>query len=605
MCGIIGCIGEGQAVDELVTGLENLDYRGYDSSGIAVKNGAAPEVVKQEGKIEALRERLAERSPGGNVGIGHTRWSTHGPPTDANAHPHTDCHGDVAVVHNGIIENYDELRTELRARGHTFESDTDSEVVPHLLEGYLAEGDDPETAFRRTVERLEGSYAIAAVTGEEEVLYVTRRGSPLVVGHGADGYYVASDVPAFLDFTDRVTYLEDGDVVELRPDAVTITDLEGRAVDRDRERVDWNPEDARKGEYDHYMQKEINEQPTALEQTIKGRLDAEAGEVDLEDFPPGTFEDVESVQIVACGTSYHAGMYGERLLTQAGVPASTHLASEYVAATPPIDDDTLTIAVTQSGETADTLRAIRHAQDRGARTLVVTNVVGSSAARECDDALFIRAGPEIGVAATKTFSSQVVTLALLAQRLVEDHPRGETREDREAFLEALQRLPEDIERTLEGSDANALREYCLDSEGVFFIARALGHPVALEGALKLKEITYEHAEGYAAGELKHGPLALVTERTPVVTVLTGRNDEKTIKNASEARTRGAPVVVVASEDSAYSDRGDVSLTFPDTHPDVAGLLANVQLQLLSYHTAARLGRAIDKPRNLAKSVTVE
>ncbi|QLD89417.1 glutamine--fructose-6-phosphate transaminase (isomerizing) [Natronomonas salina] len=605
MCGIIGRIGEGRAVDELVTGLENLDYRGYDSSGIAVRNGSAPVVVKQEGKITALQERLAERSPEGNAGIGHTRWSTHGPPTDANAHPHTDCDGDVAVVHNGIIENYDELRSELQARGHEFTSETDSEVVPHLIGEALREGHDPESAFRRAVAQLEGSYAIAAVVDDDEAIFATRRGSPLVVGYGTDGYYVASDVPAFLDFTDRVSYLEDGDVAELRHGGVTVTDPEGAEVHRERERVDWNPEDARKGEYDHYMQKEINEQPTALEQTIKGRIDVEAGTVDLEDFPPGAFDDVDSVQIVACGTSYHAGMYFELLLKEAGVPASTHLASEYVAATPPIDESTLTIAVTQSGETADTLRSIRHAADCGARTLAVTNVVGSTAARECDDALFIRAGPEIGVAATKTFSSQVVTLALLAERIVEDHPDGEAREDPAAFLEALRRLPEDIERTLEDSDAHALCDYCLDSEGVFFIGRSLGYPVSLEGALKLKEITYEHAEGYAAGELKHGPLALVTEQTPVVTVLTGRNDEKTIKNASEARTRGAPVIVVASEDSAYADRGDVTLTFPGTHPDVAGLLANVQLQLLSYHTADRLGRAIDKPRNLAKSVTVE
>ncbi|USZ68118.1 glutamine--fructose-6-phosphate transaminase (isomerizing) [Halorussus salilacus] len=607
MCGIIARIGgdDDGAVDELLTGLENLEYRGYDSAGLAIKNGSGPEVFKREGEISQLKDALADEVPDGGLGIGHTRWSTHGPPSDENAHPHTDCAGDVAVVHNGIIENYDELKAELVARGHEFTSDTDTEVIPHLVEEELADGADPETAFRTTIGKLSGSYAVAMLTRHDHAVYATRSGSPLVLGVDDGEYFLASDVPAFLDFTDDVIYLDDGDVVEVSPDGHRITTLDGEAVQRSIQTVDWDPEDAGKGGYDHYMLKEIHEQPAALRQTLRGRADPSTGDIHLEDFPPGTFEGVERVQFVACGTSYHAGLVGAQFLSAGGVPAQAFLASEYATAQPPVDDETLVVGVTQSGETADTLSALRRANASGAPTLAVTNVVGSTAARECDDALFIRAGPEIGVAATKTFSSQVVSLALLGERIVRDVTGARSADARER-LEALSELPGHVQQILDYTSARRVAERYRDSDAYFFIGRGAVRPVALEGALKFKEISYEHAEGFAAGELKHGPLALVTHETPVFAVFTGRNDEKTLGNVKEAEARGAPVVAVASErDDEVAQYADEVLTVPDTHPDVAGVLANVQLQLLSYHAADLLGRPIDKPRNLAKSVTVE
>jgi len=606
MCGIIARIGGNDgAVDELLTGLENLEYRGYDSAGLAVKNGSGPEVVKREGEISRLKDALADEVPDGGLGIGHTRWSTHGPPTDENAHPHTDCTGDVAIVHNGIIENYDELKADLAERGHEFTSDTDTEVIPHLVEEALAEGADPEAAFRRTIEKLSGSYAVAMITRHDHAVYATRRGSPLVLGVSDGEYFLASDVPAFLDFTDDVVYLDDGDVVVVEPDGHRITAADGEQVERAVRTVDWDPEDAGKGGYDHYMLKEIHEQPAALRQTLRGRADPATGEIHLEDFPPGTFEGVERVQFVACGTSYHAGLVGAQFLSEGGVPAEAFLASEYATAEPPVDGETLVVGVTQSGETADTLAALRQANASGAATLAVTNVVGSTAARECDDALFIRAGPEIGVAATKTFSSQVVSLALLGERLVRDVTGARTDEARER-LEALSELPGHVQQILDYTSARRIAAEYRDSDAYFFIGRGSVYPVALEGALKFKEISYEHAEGFAAGELKHGPLALVTPDTPVFAAFTGRNDEKTLGNVKEAEARGAPVVAVArSGADGVRQYADDVLTIPDTHPDVAGVLANVQLQLLSYHAADLLGRPIDKPRNLAKSVTVE
>ncbi|WP_440005664.1 glutamine--fructose-6-phosphate transaminase (isomerizing) [Halomicrococcus sp. SG-WS-1] len=606
MCGIIACVGDSDdAVDELLVGLENLEYRGYDSAGLAVKNGGDPAVFKREGEISRLKDVLADETPSGGLGIGHTRWSTHGPPTDANAHPHTGCGDRVAVVHNGIIENHGALREELRARGHVFDSDTDTEVIPHLVEEHLAEGVSPETAFRRTVRRLSGSYAVAMLVEESDAVYATRSGSPLVVGVDDGEYFLASDVPAFLDFTDDVIYLDDGDVVIARPDGHVITDLDGNAVERTVQTVDWDPEDAGKGGYDHYMLKEIHEQPTALRQTLRGRIDAQTGEVALEDFPPGTFEDVSRVQFVACGTSYHAGIVGARLLGARDVPARAFLASEYATSPPPVDGETLVVGVTQSGETADTLAALRRARAAGARTVAVTNVVGSTAARECDDALFIRAGPEIGVAATKTFSSQVVSLTLLGERLVRD-VTGSRSDDVEELFAALSDLPGQVQQVLDYTKARRVAKRYRDSDAYFFIGRDTGFPVALEGALKFKEISYEHAEGFAAGELKHGPLALVTPETPVFAVFNGRDHEKTLGNVKEVEARGAPVVAVATDDDeAAFDHAESVLTVPETHPDVAGVLANVQLQLLSYHAADLLGRSIDKPRNLAKSVTVE
>jgi glucosamine--fructose-6-phosphate aminotransferase (isomerizing) len=605
MCGITVLVGDGSAVPDLLSGLENLEYRGYDSAGIALQNGTGIDVVKSEGKIDRLHEALDGKELHGAVGIGHTRWSTHGPPTDENAHPHTDCTGKVAVVHNGIIENYRELREELAADGHVFTSETDTEVIPHLIESQLAKGADFGSAFREAVDRLEGSYAVAAIAAGTNAVYATRNGSPLVLGQDTDRYFLASDVPAFLDQTDEVVYLQDGDVVCVRETGYRVTDTAGNVIDREVETVDWNAEDVGKAGYDHFMRKEIHEQPTALRQTIRGRIDSFGSDVDLEGFPPGTFRGIDRVHLVAMGTSMHAAMYAAALLTENGVDAEAYLSGEYAVSPPPADSNTLVIAVTQSGETADTLGAIRSIQGTNVRTLALTNVVGSSITRECDDSLYIRAGPEIGVAATKSFSSQVVTLTMLTQRLVKDIT-GTSVENAGSLLEAVSQVPGDVQQILDNSTAAAVAEKYLDSDAFFFLGRNTCYPVALEGALKFKEITYEHAEGFAASELKHGPLALVTPNTPVFVLFTGENDQKTLSNAKEVQARGAPVIAIASDASgAAIDQADDVLSIPETHPNMSGVLGNVQLQLVAYHAAKELGREIDKPRNLAKSVTVE
>ncbi len=608
MCGITARIGDGDALDELLTGLSNLEYRGYDSAGVALTNGSGLSVHKHEGKIAQLESRIRDARPTGDIGIGHTRWSTHGAPTDANAHPHTDCSGSIAVVHNGIIENYDELKAELIDRGHEFESETDTEVIPHLLEERIDDGDSMDEAFRHVATQLDGSYAIAAVAAGTDTVYATRRGSPLILGLGDSTQYLASDVPAFLEFTDQVIYLEDGDIVALTRDGYEITDADGYPVSRGVRTIDWMPEDAEKGRYDHFMRKEISEQPTSLAQTIEGRIiDTEGSSTrraHLEEFPPGTFAAVDSIQFVACGTSYHAALYGQAMLARRGIGSQTFRAGEYAMLPAPVDENTLVIGVTQSGETADTLESLRRAAEGGARTLALTNVVGSTAARECDDAMFIRAGPEIGVAATKTFSSQVASLALLTDRLCADRTEQYTPDDE--LLTGLSALPGLVEQVLDDTMAKDVIDRYRGMDSYFFIGRGIAHPVAMEGALKFKEITYEHAEGFAAGQLKHGPLALVTPRTPVFAVFTGRYTDKMLSNVEEVQARGAPVIgIVSEENSRVIKTVDDAITIPECHPDIAGLLANVQLQLVAYHVADYLGRPIDKPRNLAKSVTVE
>ena len=621
MCGIIGYVqtsggratttalatsdgGITQSPGEIVhQGLRNLEYRGYDSVGVAlVGESSGLTVTKQSGAVEGLSlPDVADATHG----IGHTRWSTHGPPTDSNAHPHTDCVGDIAVVHNGIVENYKELKRELT--DHDFTSDTDTEVIPHLLEAELDA--DPKAdllaAVQRVEDRLEGSYAICAVREDDDRIIVARRGSPLVLGHSENAIFVASDVTAFLEHTREVTYLEDGDVAALSPTGVEIY-ADGDHVEREIETVTWEADAAEKGGYEHYMLKEIHEQPESLRQTIAGRLDADNGDVDLDvSFPPGFLADLEEIRIVACGTSYYAGRYAAQLFEElAGVRAAVEIASEYEFGAGRTPDRTLVVAVTQSGETADTLGAVRRANDAGARTFAVTNTLGSTVTREVDGTAFIRAGPEIGVAATKTFASQVATLTMLAVAVGRD--RGAlTAADARGVLEDLRGLPGAVQQVLD--EESAVREAALeyqDSEAFFFLGRALGVPVALEGALKLKEISYDHAEGFASGELKHGPLALVTPETPVLAVLTeeARADE-TMNNVTEAQTRGAPAVGCVSADREY-DTLDVDFTVPDVGV-VEPLVANVYLQLFAYHVANEKGRAIDKPRNLAKSVTVE
>ena len=449
MCGIVGCIGRGDGtVDVLMEGLRSLEYRGYDSAGIAV--GPSMRVLRKSGELDALAEVVDSNGPTGTYGIGHTRWSTHGPPTDRNAHPHTDENGRVAVVHNGIIENYAALKAELEETGVTFTSDTDTEVVPHLIAQALDAGEDPETAFHNTADRLEGSYAIAAIIDGSETIYVARQGSPLVVGVGDDCTYLASDVPAFVEHTRDVVFLEDGHRVIATTDGYTVLDEDRAPVDVEIETVSYTAEETGKSGYDHYMLKEIHEQPTALRQCFSGRSDALEGTVTLEEIDE--IPQPNAVQFVACGTSYHAALYGAAVLREMGIPAEAYLASEYALSPPPLTLGTLVVGITQSGETADTLAALRDAKSRGVSTLALTNTVNSTAARECDHAVYIRAGPEIGVAATKTFSSQLVGCNLLAEELV-DGPR-----DLRPLIESLRNLPDDVQSILDVSAAEELVE---------------------------------------------------------------------------------------------------------------------------------------------------
>ncbi|WP_435096258.1 glutamine--fructose-6-phosphate transaminase (isomerizing) [Halarchaeum sp. P4] len=604
MCGIVGYAGHRDALPRLASGLSNLEYRGYDSAGVALREGDDVTVYKTVGEVSELRASLPESSEA-TVGIGHTRWSTHGEPTDTNAHPHTDCTGDVAVVHNGIIDNYDALKEDLEATGHTFASQTDTEVVPHLVEDELADGASAKEAFAAVVERLEGSFALAMVVGDSEEIFLARQDSPLCVGHGDDETFVGSDVTAFLEYAREVTYLENGDVAVVTPDGVTV-EHDGEPVERGVEQIEWEADAAEKGGYDHYMLKEIHEQPQALRQTLSGRVDEMQGTVDLDlELPEEYLRSLEEIQIVACGTSYHAGLYAAKLLEEhADVRVTVHVASEYEFKGGRDPWRTLVVAVTQSGETAETLGALRDAARTGARTLAVTNTVGSSVTRTADETLYIRAGPEIGVAATKTFVSQVATLALFAVHVGRQRDALSATEASE-ILGDVRGLPGAVQQALDAdAGVRAVAEEYADSEAFFFIGRRLGHPVALEGALKLKEISYDHAEGFPAGELKHGPLALVTDQTPVLAVLTeGARPDATLNSVKEAESRGAPVIGCHS--AGHGEKFiDAAFDIPDLG-EMEPLVANVYMQLFAYHVANLKGRAIDKPRNLAKSVTVE
>ncbi|WP_066412238.1 glutamine--fructose-6-phosphate transaminase (isomerizing) [Halorubrum aethiopicum] len=606
MCGIIGYVGERPALPILSSGLSNLEYRGYDSAGVALTDDALS-VYKKSGEVSELQGILPE-STDHTRGIGHTRWSTHGPPTDENAHPHTDCTGRVAVVHNGIIENYDALREELA--DHKFTSDTDTEVVPHLIEEALDAGAEPRAAVEAAVDRLEGTYAVVVTIAGVDEVYATRRDSPLVVGHAEDGTFLASDVTAFLEHTREVTYVEDGDFAVVGEDGLSLY-RDGEAIEPPVETLEYEADAAEKSGYDHYMLKEIHEQPRALRQTISGRIDADDGTVDVDvDLPSEYVDSIEEIQIVACGTSNYAGRYAAELLESVvDVRTTVEVASEYEFDGGRDPWRTLVVAVTQSGETADTLSAIRRAKRAGARTLAVTNTLGSTIVRETDDSVFIRAGPEIGVAATKTFASQVATLTLLAVHI--GRTRGSLSYGRaRELLESVRKLPNAVQGVLDREDRvrEVAREYA-DSDAFFFVGRKLGHPVALEGALKLKEISYDHAEGFPAGELKHGPLALVTEETPVLALLTdGSRPDETLNNVKEVEARGAPVIgaTTADGDGRATDSAylDVELPVPATGA-LEPLVANVYWQLFAYHVADEKGRPIDRPRNLAKSVTVE
>jgi glucosamine--fructose-6-phosphate aminotransferase (isomerizing) len=605
MCGIVGYTGPRQAGPILIEGLQRLEYRGYDSAGIAMVDERGDLFLeKKAGKLVNLQAAIADRTPHAAIGLAHTRWATHGRPNDLNAHPHQDCTGQITVIHNGIIENFRELRDGLESRGHQLTSETDTEALAHLVEEAY-EGDLAE-AVRMALRRVEGAYAVAVMhRGESNRLVGARQDVPLVVGIGDGEAFLASDVAAILAHTDRVIFLEEGDVVDLRPWGATITGVDGLPRERVATVVDWSPEAAERGGYDHFMLKE----PTALRQSLAGRVTPDghvevlevAGMVDA-------FRRVTRVELVACGTASYASLVGAAAIEEwAGLPARVTVGSEFRYAPPPLDEDTLVIAVTQSGETADTIAPTRFARARGCPIVAVTNTVGSAITREADAVLFLQAGPEIAVAASKTFVTQVTTLVVLAAAIA--RARGTMSEAGELELgHALRALPEAAARTLELSAgaADLARRY-VNSRGFMFIGRGYTLPAALEGALKLKEVSYIHAEGYAAGELKHGPISLLDAECPLVAIATrSRSYDKLIGNVMEGRARDARVLAVATEGDAQIERfADDVLWVPDTHEALSPVLAVIPLQLLAYHTAVARGTDVDQPRNLAKSVTVE
>jgi glucosamine--fructose-6-phosphate aminotransferase (isomerizing) len=609
MCGIVGYTGPREAGPILIEGLARLEYRGYDSAGIAlVDDGGELFVEKKAGKLANLRAAIADRTPHAAIGLAHTRWATHGRPNDLNAHPHQDCTGDVTVIHNGIIENFRELRDGLETRGHRLTSETDTEALAHLIEESY-QGDLAD-AVRSALRTVEGAYAIAVMhRGEGERLVGARKDVPLVVGLADGESFLASDVAAILAHTDRVVFLEEGDVADLRPSGVTITDVEGATQERAVTTIDWTPEAAEKGGYDHFMLKEIHEQPESLRQAIAGRVtrDDHIWLEELEGFED-TLAQIERVELVACGTAFYAALVGAAAIQDwIGIPARATVGSEFRYGPPPIDGKTLVIAVTQSGETADTIAPTRLARERGAPIIAVTNTVGSAITREADRVLFLQAGPEIAVAASKTFVAQVTTLVILGAAIAKS--RGALGLEQEQELgAALRALPAGAAKALENASgvADLARRY-VNSRGFMFVGRGYSYPTALEGALKLKEVSYVHAEGYAAGEMKHGPISLLDAECPLVAVATRSSVyEKLVSNVMEGRARDARVIAVATEGDPDVERmADDICWVPDTHEALSPVLAIIPLQLFAYHVAITRGTDVDQPRNLAKSVTVE
>jgi glucosamine--fructose-6-phosphate aminotransferase (isomerizing) len=614
MCGIIGYIGDKPVVPVLIEGLRRLEYRGYDSAGVAVVNGKGLDIRRSAGKLANLETVIAEAPITGKYGLGHTRWATHGRPTEENAHPHRDCKDRIVVVHNGIIENYLDLKHELQSHGHKFVTETDTEVVAHLVEQEWKQ-DGLEGAVMRAMQRLRGLFAIVLLSADDpEKIVAVRNGPPVVVGLGQGEWFVASDIPAILQHTRDVTFLNDQEIAVVTRAGVKFTDLSGNVIEKQPQRVTWDPVQAEKAGYKHFMLKEIFEQPTAVRETILGRVSQETGLVFLDEMAL-TDEDfcaVDKIQLLACGTSWHAALVGKFLIEHiAGIPTEVDYGSEYRYRSPIVNDKTLTIVITQSGETADTLAALREAKSKGARSLAICNVVGSMATREADGTLYTHAGPEIGVASTKAFTCQLVALHILAMYL------GQVRqtlseEQRRSHIADLLKLPTVLEHVLKTSkqiEDIAGRFY--NRKDFLYLARGINYPIALEGALKLKEISYIHAEGYPAGEMKHGPIALIDENMPVVAI--APNDhvyEKMLGNIQEVKARGGSVIAIttAGDDTIWrtlNGNTDSIVSVPALAPELTPIAISIPLQLLSYHIAVRRGCDVDQPRNLAKSVTVE
>jgi glucosamine--fructose-6-phosphate aminotransferase (isomerizing) len=615
MCGIVGYVGTRNAVDVIMEGLRRLEYRGYDSAGVAVVEGECLSRRRSAGKLIRLAESLQREPVRGTFGLGHTRWATHGRPNEENAHPHQDCAGDIVVVHNGIIENYLELKTRLAEAGHRFLTQTDTEVIAHLVESHYPSSGSLEDAVMRSIAELEGVFATLVLhRRESQKLVAARRGPPMVVGVGSGEHLVASDIPALLPYTRDVLFLDDGEVAIVTPEKATIIGGDGSVVARETQRIAWDAVQAEKGGYRHFMLKEINEQPRAVRDTLLGRFDLEGGDVHLEELAAasGALRECERVVLLACGTSWHAALVGKFYLEQiAGVPVEVDYGSEFRYRPPLIGPDAVVVAISQSGETADTLAALREAKARGAKALAICNVQGSMLTREAVGTILTHAGPEIGVASTKAFTAQVVALALLALHM------GRLRQTLDparcrVLLDGLTRVPHQMEQALAlEPQIEDLARSLMRATDFLFLGRGVNYPIALEGALKLKEISYLHAEGYPAGEMKHGPIALIDEGLPVVALCPrGRVYEKMLSNVQEVKARSGRVVALVDDGSAalaaVLDEGDTLLEIPRAAEELwSPLLMAIPLQLLAYHVALRAGRDVDQPRNLAKSVTVE
>jgi glucosamine--fructose-6-phosphate aminotransferase (isomerizing) len=607
MCGIVGYVGTRNARPVLIEGLKRLEYRGYDSAGIAITNGSGLETVKTPGKISRLEEALVKNPLEGTSGIAHTRWATHGAPNQCNAHPHSDCKGRIAVVHNGIIENATTLKRELEERGHKFVSETDTEVLAHLIE---AAGGPLEEAVLDALREVEGTYGIAVISSDDPgKIVAARKGSPLLIGVGDDEYFVASDAAAILAHTRDVVYLDDGDVAVLDGEGYRVIDERAQRLTRKVSRIDWDLAQIERGGFDHFMLKEIFEQPATIENTMRGRLldtegTAKLGGLTLSDDELMQFD---NIVITACGTSWHAGMIGEHMLEEfARIPVEVEYASEFRYRSPVINDRTFCIVISQSGETADTLAAMREAKHRGAFGYGIVNVVGSTIARESDAGIYVHAGPEIGVASTKAFTCQVVALALLTLKFARLRNLSMVRGLE--IIEALRELPEKVQAILDrAAEVEALAEEFKDAGNFLYLGRGYNFPTALEGALKLKEISYIHAEGYPAAEMKHGPIALIDERMPVVFVAPHDSVfDKIVSNVAEVKARAGRVIAITTRDEpALAGKVDHEIRIPETIDMLTPVLSVIPLQLLAYYIAVKRGANVDQPRNLAKSVTVE
>ena len=608
MCGIIGYIGMRGATPLLLEGLKRMEYRGYDSAGVAVMNGAGVETRKAAGKISELELALAASPVSGDMGIGHTRWATHGVPNQCNAHPHIDCKGDIAVVHNGIIENSGTLKKELIAHGHTFVSDTDTEVIAHLIEE--AFDGNLEDAVIEALWQIEGTYGIAVVSSQDKnKIVAARKGSPLLIGLGEGEYYVASDVSAILAQTREVVYLDDGDVAVLTRDGYTILNQRAQQLERGVSKIDWNLDQIERGGFAHFMLKEIFEQPETVENCMRGRLLLDEGTSKLGGLNM-TDEELlkfDNILITACGTSWHSALIGEHMLESlARIPVEVEYASELRYRNPIVTDKTLCIVISQSGETADTLAAMREAKARGARTYGIVNVVGSTIARESDGGIYVHAGPEIGVASTKAFTSQVIALLLFTLKLA--RLRNLSMVDGKEIIEEMQKLPAKIQNILDrAGEIEKIAEDFKNAQNFLYLGRGYSFPTALEGALKLKEISYIHAEGYPAAEMKHGPIALIDEKMPVVFITPHDSVfDKVVSNVQEVKARGGRVIAITTRDEeSLAGKLDYEFRIPETKDMLTPVLASVPLQLLAYYIAVKRGANVDQPRNLAKSVTVE